>query len=77
MPVFGLKLDRVWCEFVGQNIFSGLDARGGYGHKDFFFLKSTFFISGDPKIGMGWWKRRNARRELQWSERTLFHLLQR
>lgn len=63
MPAFGLK-NRVLCEFVGQNIFSGLDARGGYGYKDF-FLKSTFFIYGDPKMGMGWWKRKNARREVR------------
>lgn len=43
-----------------------------------FFLKSTFFISGDPKMGMvGWWKRSNAIREGEWSEHTLFHLLQR
>lgn len=40
-----------------------------------FFLKSTFFIYGDLKMGMGWWKRNNARREVQWSEHTLFHLL--
>lgn len=28
---------RVSCEFGGQNIFSGLDARGENGHKDFSF----------------------------------------
>lgn len=43
MLVLGLKI-RVWCEFVGQNIFSGLDARGGYGHKDFFSTIYFFYF---------------------------------
>lgn len=48
MPVLGLKI-RVRCEFVDQNIFSGLDARGEYGHKDL-FSKIYFFYFWGPKM---------------------------
>lgn len=51
MPVFGLKI-RVWWEFDGQNIFSGLDARGGYGHKDF-FSDNLLFYFWRPQDGYG------------------------